>query len=74
MPDNNVTQATEYMELLHTVVSNDWFLLFAGLASIISLGMALFAVSKVIKIDKSIHQKQSGTGNIQSAGDVHTNV
>lgn len=71
MPDNNVTQGAEYMELIHTVVSNDWFLLFAGLASIISLGLALFAVNKVKKIDKSIHQNQSGTGNVQSAGDVH---
>ena len=74
MPNDNVTQGAEYIQLLHTVVSNDWFLLFAGLASIISFGMALFAVNKVIKIDKSIHQKQSGIGNIQSAGNVYTNV
>ncbi len=70
MLDNNTTQGTEYMELIHNIVTNDWFLLFAGLASIISLSMAFFAVNKVKKIDKSIRQKQSGTGNKQAGGDM----
>ncbi len=70
MLDSNTTQGTEYMELIHTIVTNDWFLLFAGLASIISLSMAFFAVSKVKKIDKSIHQKQSGKKNKQAGRDI----
>jgi hypothetical protein len=55
---------------LHSIVSNDWFLLFAGLASIVSLGMAFFAVNKVKNIDKSIHQKQEGSGNNQAVRDI----
>jgi len=55
---------------LHSIVSNDWFLLFAGLASIISLGMAFFAVNKVKNIDKSIHQKQKGKKNKQAGKDI----
>lgn len=70
MLDNNTTQGMGYMELIHTIVTNDWFLLFAGLASIISLSMAFFAVSKVKKIDKSIHQKQSGKKNKQAGRDI----
>jgi len=70
MLDNNTTQGIEYMELIHTIVTNDWFLLFAGLASIISLSMAFFAVSKVKKIDKSVHQEQSGKKNKQAGRDI----
>ncbi len=71
MLDNNATKGIEYMELIHAIVTNDWFLLFAGLASIISLSMAFFAVSKVKNIDKSIHQNQSGTGNKQAGRDIN---
>ncbi|MCX6077679.1 MAG: hypothetical protein NTW78_12455 [Campylobacterales bacterium] len=59
------------MKLIHTIVNNDWFLLFAGLASIISFGMAFFAVSKVKNIDKSFHQKQNGTSNKQAGRDMN---
>lgn len=72
MPDNSATKDTQVIELLQTIVTNEWFLLFAGLASIISLAMAFFAVNKRKKTDKSTHQKQSGTGNIQAGRDVYT--
>ena len=55
---------------LHSIVSSDWFLLTAGLASIISLGMAFFAVNKVKNIDKSIHQNQKGKKNKQAGRDI----
>ncbi len=72
MPDNSATKDSELIELLQTIVTNEWFLLFAGLASIISLAIALFAANKRKKIDKSIRQKQSGTGNIQAGRDAHS--
>lgn len=59
------------MGLIHAIINNEWFLLFAGLASIISLGMAFFAVNKVQKLDKSIHQKQSGKQNKQAGRDIN---
>jgi len=67
MVDNNTT----WIELTHNVVSNDWFILLAGMASIISLGMAFFAVNKVKKIDKSLHQKQGGKKNKQAGRDIN---
>ena len=71
MLDSNMTQGVEYMDTIHKIVNNDWFLLFAGLASIISLAMAFFAVNKVKNIDKSIHQKQKGIGNKQAGRDIN---
>jgi hypothetical protein len=44
--DNNLT------EIVHNIVSNDWFLLFASLTSIVSFFMALFAVKKVNSFSK----------------------
>lgn len=71
MLDNNTTQGIEYMEVLRNIVTNEWFLLFAGLASIISLFMAFFAVNKVKEIDRSIRQKQSGKKNKQAGRDIN---
>jgi len=67
----DVCEGNVMMELIHNVVTNDWFLLFAGLASITSLFMAFFAVNKVKKIDKSLHQKQSGKKNKQAGRDIN---
>lgn len=55
---------------IHELVTNDFFILFTGLASIISFGMALFAVNQVTKI-KINKQKQSGRKNKQAGGDIH---
>ncbi|MCT7570853.1 hypothetical protein [Aliarcobacter butzleri] len=64
----------EIINKVHILVTNDWFLLFAGLASIVSFFMALFAVKKVKNINKSINQKQSGSNNQQAGGDINNNV
>lgn len=71
MLDNNTTQGMSYMESIHTIVNSDWFLLSAGLASIISLGMAFFAVNKVKNIDRSLHQKQKGKNNQQAGRNIN---
>jgi len=62
------------MNALHDLISNDYFTLFTGLASVISLFLAIFAVQKVNKIshtNNTIDQKQSGTANQQAGGDIH---
>lgn len=69
MVDVTDSMGARRMNTLQQIVTNNWFLLFSGLASIISFFMALFAVNKVIKIDKSVHQKQSGKNNKQAGRD-----
>lgn len=58
------------MDTLHNFVTNDYFVLFTGLTSVISFGMAFFAVNQVTKI-KMNRQKQSGRKNKQAGGDIH---
>jgi hypothetical protein len=59
------------MDWLHSLVTNDLFLLFAGLASIISLCLSTFAVIKINITNRNIKQIQSGSYNKQSAGDIN---
>ena len=60
------------LTVLHQVVTNEWFLLIASIASIASFVMAFFAVKKVTNIEKSIKQTQTGgTNNQQAGGDIH---
>lgn len=68
MLDNNVTQD---IGLIHNLVTNDWFMLIAGLASIISLLITLFVANKVININKSITQNQQGKKNKQAGRDIN---
>lgn len=55
---------------IHSLVTNDVFVLFTGVASIISFLMAFFAVNQVNKI-KMNQQKQRGKKNKQAGGDIH---
>mgnify|MGYP005999897559 CR=1 FL=1 len=60
--------------MIHNIVSNDWFLLITGLCSIVGLLLAIFATTKVIKIDHSIKMKDqnitvTGFGNTTSGRD-----
>ena len=55
---------------INKIVSNDWFVFIASIASIISFLMAFLAIKKVIKIDKYIKQTQSGSNNQQAGGDI----
>ena len=38
---------------MHDIVTSDWFLLITGICSIIVLLLAIFATTKVMKIDNS---------------------
>lgn len=58
------------MDWLHSLVTNDLFLLFAGFASIISLCLSTFAVIKIKIINKSINQRQNGSKNQQAGRDI----
>ncbi|APC97765.1 hypothetical protein [Francisella frigiditurris] len=63
--------------IIHIIVSSDWFILFTGIASIISLfigGKALYNVNKVTKqiTKNSYNIKQSAGNNSNIAGrDIH---
>lgn len=61
--DNNDTKGVELMEVVTGIVTNEWFLLIAGLASIISLIMAFVVKSK--------SQNQSGSNNQQAGRDIN---
>ena len=57
--------------MLHNIVSNDWFLLITGLCSIIGLLLAIFATTKVVKIDNTMkikNQKITAINNSKAAG------
>lgn len=58
---------------MHAIVTSDWFLLITGLCSVIGLLLAIFATTKVIKIDNSMKIKNqtisvTGIGNTTSGG------
>lgn len=56
---------------MHDIVTNDWFLFSTGACSIIGLGLAIFVVNKVIKIDNSMNVKSqniTATNNSKAAG------
>lgn len=56
---------------MHELVTNDFFILCTGVASLVSFIISLFVVQKVKNIDKSINQKQSGTKNQQAGRDIN---
>lgn len=56
---------------MHDIVTSDWFLLITGICSIIGLLLAIFATTKVMKIDNSFKlrdQNISVTGNDNKTG------
>jgi hypothetical protein len=56
---------------MHELVTNDFFILCTGIASLLSFFISLFVVQKVKNIDKSLNQKQSGINNKQAGRDIN---
>jgi ABC-type uncharacterized transport system permease subunit len=59
---------------MHDIVTSDWFLLITGVCSVFGLLLAIFATTKVMKIDNSIKMRDqnitvSGIGNTTSGRD-----
>lgn len=54
------------IDFMHDFVTNDFFILITGLASVVGLVISLFVANKVINIDKSLsikNQNISVTGS-----------